>query len=78
MTLLKESLNQIELDEFGLNRILINLILQIFIKNEITDPNDIINTIIQYLDIECNNPIIYLIANKLNIFNQSGNWIWVE
>ena len=78
MTLLKESLNQIELDEFGLNRILINLILQIFIKNEITDPNDIINTIIQYLDIEYNNPIIYLIANKLNILNQSGNWIWVE
>ena len=78
MTMISDSLNEIELDEFGLNRILINLILQIFIKNEITDPNDIINSIIQYLELNPDDEITYIIANKLNIINQNGIWIWVE
>ena len=76
--MISDSLNEIELDEFGLNRILINLILQIFIKNEITDPNDIINSIIQYLELNPDDEITYIIANKLNIINQNGIWIWVE
>ena len=75
---LSRSLINIEDDEFGLNRILINLILQIFIKNNITDPNDIMCSIAQYLELNMDNPIILTIANKLNIIWNGNNWVWVE
>ena len=75
---LYEGINEIESNEFGLNRVLINLILQMFLKNNIDDPNDIINTIAQYLDIECHTPLIHIIAGKLNIMWQTDRWIWVE
>ncbi len=75
---LTDSLNEIEIDEFGLNRILINLIIQIFIKNDITDPNDIMNTISQYLELDNNNSVINLIASKLNIMNTGNTWTWIE
>ena len=51
-------INRIELDQFGLNKILLNLILQMFIKNNIDDPNDIIATISDYIDVPINSPLI--------------------
>lgn len=75
---LSESLNQIENNEFGLNHILINLILQIFIKNNIDDPNDIINTISDYLEQDTNSLIILTIANKMNIMKSNGIWVWIQ
>ena len=75
---LSDSLEEIRIDEFGLNQILINLILQIFLKNDITDPNDIINSIAQYLNIENNLPLINLIASKLNIILVNQNWCWID
>ena len=78
LTDLTASLNQIEDNEFGLNRILINLILQIFIKNNITDANDIIVSIAQYLDTEPHTQLIHSLAAKLNIMWSNDKWIWVE
>ena len=75
---LSDSLEEIRIDEFGLNQILINLILQIFLKNDITDPKDIINSIAQYLNIENNSALINLIASKLNIILVNQNWCWVD
>ena len=75
---LSESLNQIEDNEFGLNRILINLILQIFIKNNITDPDDIITSICEYLEIDYQCLLIHSIAGKLNIMWSNSKWVWIE
>lgn len=75
---LTNSLQQIEDNEFGLNRILINLILQIFIKNNITDPDDIISSIAEYLDTQPHTPIIHVLAGKLNIMWINNKWVWVE
>ena len=78
MSSLFEGINDIESSEFGLNRVLINLILQMFLKNNINDPDDIINTISQYLEVECHCQLIHIIAGKLNIMWQTDRWIWVE
>ena len=75
---LTTSLNQIEDNEFGLNRILINLILQMFIKNNITDPDDIIISIAEYLDTEPHTPLIHCLAGKLNIMWSNCKWNWIE
>lgn len=75
---LTQSLNQIEDNEFGLNRILINLILQIFIKNNITDADDIITSISEYLEIDCHSLLIHSIAGKLNIMWSNSKWVWIE
>lgn len=78
LTELSSSLNEIENSEFGLNRILINLILQIFIKNNMTDADDIIISIAQYLDTEPHTQLIHILAAKLNIMWSNDKWIWVE
>ena len=70
-------INRIELDQFGLNKILLNLILQMFIKNNIDDPNDIIATISEYIDVPINSPLITALASQLNIMNVNNNWVWV-
>lgn len=70
-------INRIELDQFGLNKILLNLILQMFIKNNIDDPNDIIATISDYIDVPINSPLITALASQLNIMNVNNNWVWV-
>ena len=76
MTNMIDELNNIELDQYGLNRILINLILQMFIKNNIDDPNDIIYTIADYMSVQVETPVIGIIAGQLNIMNVEGRWIW--
>ena len=78
LTDLTASLNQIEDNEFGLNRILINLILQMFIKNNITDADDIIISISEYLDTHQHTPLIHSLAAKLNIMWSNDKWVWVE
>lgn len=75
---LTNTLQQIENNEFGLNRILINLILQIFLKNNITEADDIMISISQYLDLEPNAPLIHIIANNLSIMFVDDKWIWVS
>ena len=75
---ISSQLNQIELDQFGLNKILINLILQIFIKNNIDDPNDIMSSISEYLDLDINSSIINTLASQLNIMLVNNNWIWIQ
>jgi len=75
---LTQSLSQIEDNEFGLNRILINLILQIFIKNNITEPDDIIISIAEYLDTQPHTELIHMLAGKLNIMWSNDKWIWLE
>ena len=77
MTNIMDELNNIEVDQFGLNRLLLNLILQIFLKNNIDDPNDIMVTISEYIDITINSPIIASLASQLNIMNLDNNWIWI-
>lgn len=77
MTNIMDELNNIEVDQFGLNRLLLNLILQIFLKNNIDDPNDIMSTISEYIDIPINSPIIASLASQLNIMNLDNNWIWI-
>ena len=69
-------LNRIEIDQYALNQLLINLIKQMFIKNNIDDPNDIIYTIADYIDIHYESPIITTIALQLNIINLDGKWVW--
>lgn len=76
MTNMIDELNNIELDQYGLNRILINLILQMFIKNNIDDPNDIIYTIADYMSVQVETPVIGIIAGQLNIMNVEGRWTW--
>lgn len=71
-----DELNNIELDQYGLNRILINLILQMFIKNNVDDPNDIIYTIADYMSVQVESSVIGIIAGQLNIMNVEGRWIW--
>ena len=78
MSNITNELNRIEVDQFGLNRLLLNLILQIFIKNNIDDPNDIITTISEYIDIPEDSSIIIALANQLNITNINNNWLWIE
>ena len=73
-----DELNNIELDQYGLNRILINLILQMFIKNNVDDPNDIIYTIADYMTLQVESPVIGIIAGQLNIMNVEDQWIWCE
>ena len=77
MTNIMDELNNIEVDQFGLNRLLLNLILQIFLKNNIDDPNDIMATISDYIDIPITSPIIGSLAAQLNIMNVDNNWIWI-
>ena len=77
MTNIMDELNNIEVDQFGLNRLLLNLILQIFLKNNIDDPNDIMSTISDYIDIPITSPIIGSLAAQLNIMNVDNNWIWI-
>lgn len=76
MTNMIDELNNIELDQYGLNRILINLILQMFIKNNVDDPNDIIYTIADYMSVQVESSVIGIIAGQLNIMNVEGRWIW--
>lgn len=76
MTNMIDELNNIELDQYGLNRILINLILQMFIKNNVDDPNDIIYTIADYMSVPVESSVIGIIAGQLNIMNVEGRWIW--
>lgn len=76
MTNMIDEINNIELDQYGLNRILINLILQMFIKNNVDDPNDIIYTIADYMSVPVETPVIDIIAGQLNIMNVEGRWIW--
>ena len=75
---ISSQLNEIELNQFGLNKILINLILQIFIKNNIDDPNDIMVSISEYLDIDIGSSIINNLASQLNIMFSHNNWVWVQ
>lgn len=77
MSSLDSELKEIELDQFGLNRLLLNLILQIFIKNNIDDPNDIMNSISEYLDLPTDCSAINSIANQLNIMKAENSWIWI-
>ena len=73
---LTTEIDRIEYDQFGLNKILINLILQIFIKNNVDDPNDIINTIADYMSVSVESSIISTIAGQLNIIKLDDSWIW--
>ena len=75
---ISSQLNEIELNQFGLNKILINLILQIFIKNNIDDPNDIMVSISEYLDIDIGSSIINNLARQLNIMFDHNNWVWIQ
>jgi len=75
---ISSQLNEIELNQFGLNKILINLILQIFIKNNIDDPNDIMVSISEYLDIDIGSSIINNLASQLNIMFSHNNWVWIQ
>jgi hypothetical protein len=72
------ALCNIEDDEFAFNKILINLILQMFIKNNVDDPNDIILTIAQYLECETNTSFIHNLASKLNIMWTGNTWVWIQ
>ena len=76
MSSITDELNRIEIDQYVLNRVLLNLIKQMFIKNNIDDPNDIIYTIADYIDIHHESPIITTIALQLNIINLDGKWVW--
>lgn len=78
LSTLAEQLNMIELDQFGLNRILLNLILQMFLKNNIDDPNDIMNCIAEYLEQPINSSIVFNIASNLNIMYVNNTWVWIE
>ena len=71
-------LSNIENNQFGLNKLLLNLILQIFLKNNMDDPNDIITTISEYIEIDQFNPLIIQLANQLNIMWNGNNWCWIE
>ena len=71
-------LSNIESNQFGLNKLLLNLILQIFLKNNVDDPNDIIITISEYLDVNPNSTLIIQLANQLNIMWNGSNWVWIE
>ena len=73
-----DELMKIDKDQYGLNKILLNLILQIFLKNNIDDPNDIIITIADYLNINNNSSLIYALAHQLNIMWNGTSWVWIE
>ena len=77
MTDMSRSLEQVSIDQFGTNKILCNLILQMFLKNNVDDPDEIVNTIAEYLELPVNSHIIEGIANELNISFINGIWIWV-
>ena len=78
LSTIAEQLNAIELDQFGLNRILLNLILQMFLKNNIDDPNDIMNTIAEYLEQPVNSNIVMNVASNLNIMYVNNIWVWIQ
>ena len=78
LSTLSEQLNVIELDQFGLNRILLNLILQMFLKNNVDDPNDIMSCIAEYLEQPINSSIVFNVASNLNIMYVNNNWVWIQ
>ena len=47
------------------------------VKNNVDDPDEIVNTIAEYLELPVNSHIIEGIANELNISFINGIWIWV-
>ena len=73
-----DELMKIDKDQYGLNKILLNLILQIFLKNNVDDPNDIVITIAEYLDLNSNSSLIIALAHQLNIMWNGNNWVWME
>ena len=77
MSDISSSLEQVTIDQFGINKILVTVILQMFLKNNIDDPDDIVNTIAEYLEVSVNSQIIETVANELNISFINGIWIWV-
>ena len=77
MSDISNSLEQITIDQFGINKILVNVILQLFLKNNVDDPQDIVNTISEYLEVSVNSKIIETVANELNISLINGLWVWV-
>ena len=77
MSDMSSSLEQVSIDQFGVNKILCNLILQMFLKNNVDEPDDIVNTIAQYLELPIDCPIVEGIANELNISLINGIWVWV-
>ena len=72
MSDMSSSLEQVSIDQFGINKILCNLILQMFLKNNVDEPAEIVNTIAQYLELT-----IEGIANELNISFINGIWVWI-
>ena len=77
MSNMSSSLEQLSIDQFGVNKILCNLILQMFLKNNVDEPDEIVNTIAQYLELPINSSIVEGIANELNISFINGIWVWV-
>ena len=77
MSSMSNSLDQVSIDQFGINKILCNLILQMFLKNNVDEPDEIVSTIAQYLELTIDSPIVEGIANELNISFINGIWIWV-
>ena len=77
MSDISRSLEQVTIDQFGINKILVNVILQMFLKNNVDDPDDIVNTLAEYLEVSVNSQIIEIIANELNISLINGIWVWV-
>jgi len=73
-----DELMKIDKDQYGLNKILLNLILQIFLKNNVDDPNDIIITIAEYLNVNSDSSLIIALAHQLNIMWNGSNWVWME
>ena len=77
MSSMSNSLDQVSIDQFGINKILCNLILQMFLKNNVDEPDEIVSTIAQYLELTIDSPIVEGIANELNISFINGIWVWV-
>ena len=77
MSDMSSSLEQVSIDQFGINKILCNLILQMFLKNNVDEPDEIVNTIAQYLELTIDSPIVEGIANELNISFINGIWVWI-
>ena len=77
MSDMSNSLEQITIDQFGVNKLLVNVILQMFLKNNIDDPEEIINTLSDYLEVPVNSSIMVTLANELNISFINGLWVWV-
>ena len=77
MSNMSSFLEQLSIDQFGVNKILCNLILQMFLKNNVDEPDEIVNTIAQYLELPINSSIVEGIANELNISFINGIWVWV-